>query len=184
MRRRWWTNAVSLVTSVVSTTAATLPLHALSPPSWVTRFTWTVVWGPLYHLYRHGPCEAGMWCGKSADHICAELTNVDALHWIESDANRATCDALIAQRFDSLSLIVGTVVYGVLVFQAARVMAGAVAAAVGHTASRIFWRPQISYSDHYCLTPTCQAMTCPASRRLHLRTTDRRTALSEGLECQ
>lgn len=65
---------------------------------------------PLAIFYLYGPRYGnwGMWGGVSPSDICAQLTHVDATHWIE---HPQICNELIRKRFYSFLLLVYAILY-------------------------------------------------------------------------
>lgn len=65
---------------------------------------------PLRQLYFYGVGShtVGFWGGRASHDICAQLTHVDATHWLR---HPDTCAALCEQQFYSFATTVATCVY-------------------------------------------------------------------------
>jgi hypothetical protein len=71
-------------------------------------FEWTLI-SPLRLFYMHGPT----WQGMTPPDICAQLTNVEASWWLDSDhpERLETCQQRIDKQFNSFAISIGSVLY-------------------------------------------------------------------------
>jgi len=63
---------------------------------------------PLRDVYLNGPSALGLWAGKRAADICAELTKVPAVTW---ELMASECVLLIDRQFNSIYVTVSFVLY-------------------------------------------------------------------------
>jgi len=67
---------------------------------------WTVFTWPLKTIYRKGPRILYLWEGLGNDHICYELTKIDAIFWSSSEESMSACDELIDRKFEAFVISV------------------------------------------------------------------------------
>lgn len=63
---------------------------------------------PLRDVYLNGPSALGLWAGKRAADICAELTKVPAVTW---ELMASECVLLIDRQFNSIYVTVSFILY-------------------------------------------------------------------------
>ena len=80
-----------------------------------------IVLRPLAHFYIYGPTWLGMWGGKHAHDICAQLTHTPSDVWIR---NREECMAIIGKSFYSIVVVVETLFYMGLVYKGIKLFWG------------------------------------------------------------
>lgn len=85
---------------------------------------------PLRSLYMQGPhiSNYGFWQGKTNEEICSLLTNTHTDIWMGS--NQLRCMQMIDSSFDSFSICISTVIYGVLMYKS-----------ISHSLHRLFSTP-------------------------------------------
>lgn len=63
---------------------------------------------PLRDVYMNGPSALGLWAGKRAADICAELTKVPAVTW---ELMASECVLLIDRQFNSIYVTASFILY-------------------------------------------------------------------------
>lgn len=76
---------------------------------------------PLSRLYVYGPTWMGMWGGKHAHDICAQLTNTPSDVWIR---NKEDCMTVIGRSFYSIVIVIETLLYMGLMYWGIKISFG------------------------------------------------------------
>ena len=77
---------------------------------------------PVRMLYFHGPKQLGMWQGEGLADICARLTGVESMFWVQHPMD---CEDLVNKKFNAFMVTIQSLLYILLLYK---------------TISYFFWR--------------------------------------------